>query len=220
MVKGCATAELHDAEEYLDMATSKDFSPNLSGWIHDLARAETHPDAERLLGLGSNLDPHQIVEEETVRFLSELRERFNEFSRIFNSYSEAGVRFAEMKIYSVAQTAADFMLYRNQVKLVVSNAAHGVISLAFAHHARGPFGFDGANPDGGGTKAQELLARIGPFRDVKWTFQGEEVKPEQIAKYYFAEFIRATREKKASTGQNQALLEQIKALLGDNGIQL
>lgn len=202
------------------MATSKDFSPNLSGWIHDLARAETHPDAERLLGLGSNLDPHQIVEEETVRFLTELRERFNEFSRVFNSYSEAGARFSEVKLYSVAQTAADFMLYRSQVKLVVSNAAHGVISLVFAQHARGPFGFDGANPENSGSKAQELLAQIGPFRDVKWTFQGEEVKPEQIAKYYFAEFIRATRERKASTGQNQALLEQIKALLGDNGIQL
>lgn len=202
------------------MANSKDFTPNLSGWIHDLARAETHPDAERLLGLGSNLDPHQIVEEETVRFLAELRERFNEFSRVFNSYSEAGARFSEVKLYSVAQTAADFMLYRSQVKLVVSNSAHGVIALSFAQHARGPFGFDGANPDVAPSKAQELLAQIGPFRDVRWTFQGEEVKPEQIAKYYFAEFVRATRERKASTGQNQALLEQIKALLGDNGIQL
>jgi hypothetical protein len=202
------------------MATSKDFSPNLSGWIHDLARAETHPDAERLLGLASNLDPHQIVEEDTVRFLSELRERFNEFARVFNSYSEAGARFSETKIYSVSQTAADFMLYRSQVKLIVSNSAHGVIALAFAQHARGPFGFDGANPDSSGAKAQELLAQIGPFRDVRWTFQGEEVKPEQIAKYYFSEFVRATRERKASTGQNQALLEQIKALLGDNGISL
>jgi hypothetical protein len=202
------------------MAASKEFSPNLSGWIHDLARAETHPDAERLLGLGGNLDPHQIVEEETVRFLSELRERLHEFSRIFNSYSEAGARFSEVKLYSVAQTAADFMLYRSQVKLVVSNSAHGVISIAFASHARGSFGFDGANPESVGGKAQELLAQIGPFRDVKWTFQGEEVKPEQIAKYYFAEFVRATRERKASAGQNQALLEQIKALLGDNGIQL
>lgn len=201
------------------MATSKDFSPNLSGWIHDLARAETHPDAERLLGLASNLDPHQVVEEETVRFLTELRERFAEFARVFNSYSEANARFAEIKLYSVAQTSADFMLYRNQVKLVVSNAAHGVITLAFTQHTRESFGFDGANPESTGAKAQELLAQIGPFRDVKWTFQGEEVKPEQIAKYYFAEFVRATRDRKASTGQNQALLEQIKALLGDKGIQ-
>ena len=123
-----------------------------------------------------------------------------------------------MKLYSVAQTAADFMLYRSQVKLVVSNSAHGVIALSFSSHQRGPFGFDGANPESVGGKTQELLAQIGPFRDVKWTFQGEEVRPEQIAKYYFAEFVRATRERRASTTQNQALLDQIKALLGDNGI--
>jgi hypothetical protein len=198
----------------------KEFSPNSTGWIHDLARAETHPDAERLLGLGSSLDPHQIVEEDTIRFLTELRERFAEYARLFNSYSEAGARFQDIKVYSVAQSAADFMLYRSQVKLVVSNSAHGVISLAFAQHQRGPFGFDGANPDSAGAKSQDLLAQIGPFRDVKWTFQGEEIVPEQVSKYYFSEFVRATRERKASTGQNQALLDQIKALLSDKGIQL
>lgn len=200
----------------------KEFTSQQTGWIHDLARAETHPDAERLLGLGSSLDPHQQVEEESIRFLTELRERFTEYSRLFNSYSEAGSRFQDIKIYSVAQSAADFMLFRAQVKLVVSNSAHGVISLAFTQHARGSFGFDGANPESAvnASRAQEILAQIGPFRDVKWTYQGTEVKPEQIAKYYFSEFVRATRERKVSTGQNQALLEQIKALLNDQGIQL
>jgi len=204
------------------MSTMKEFASQQTGWIHDLARAETHPDAERLLGLGSSLDPHQQVEEESIRFLSELRERFTEYSRLFNSYSEAGARFQDIKIYSVAQTAADFMLYRAQVKLVVSNSAHGVIALAFTQHARGPFGFDGANPDSltNSSRSQKILAQLGPFRDVKLTFPGTQVKPEQIAKYYFSEFIRATRERKVSTGQNQALLEQIKALLNDQGIQL
>lgn len=201
------------------MSTIKDFSTSPTGWIHDLARAEGHPDAERLLGLGSSLDPHQLVEEDTVRFLSEIRERFTEYCRLFNSYSEAGARFQEVKVYAVAQTAADFMLYRSQIKLVVSNTAHGVISIAYAQHARTAFNFDGANPESS-ARSQEMLAQIGPFRDVKWTFQGEEIKPEQIAKFYFSEFIRATREKKASTGQNQALLDQIKALLNDKGIQI
>jgi hypothetical protein len=201
------------------MSSMKDSAPGSTGWLHDLARAESHPDAERLLGLGSSLDPHQVVEEDTVRFLSELRERFAEYARLFNSYSEGGARFQDVKVYSVAQSAADFMLYRSQIKLVVSNSAHGVISLSFAQHARAAFGFDGANPEAA-VRSQEMLAQIGPFRDVKWTFQGEEVKPEQIAKYYFAEFVRATRERKASTGQNQALLDQIKALLNDKGIQI
>ncbi len=202
------------------MANHKDFSPNAAGWVHDLARAETHPDAERLLGLGSNLDPHQIVEEDTVRFLSELRERFGEYARLFNSYSEGSARFQEVKLYAIAQTPADFMLYRSQIKLVVTNSAHGVIALSFASHARTSSGFDGSNPESASPRPQELLAQVGPFRDVKWTFQGEEIRPEQVAKFYFAEFVRSTREKKASGGQNQALLDQIKALLNDKGLQL
>jgi hypothetical protein len=203
----------------LPMSSMKDYNTSSTGWIHDLARAEGHPDAERLLGLGSGLDPHQLVEEDTVRFLSEIRERFTEYCRLFNSYAEAGARFQEIKVYAVAQTPADFMLYRSQVKLVVSNSAHGVISIAYAQHARATFQFDGASPEAM-NRSQELLAQVGPFRDVKWTFHGEDVQPEQVAKFYFSEFVRATREKKASPGQNQALLDQIKALLNDKGIQI
>lgn len=205
------------------MATTKDFSPNQTGWIHDLARAEVHPEAERLLGLGGSLNPHQLVEESTVGFLMELKDHFNESSRIFNSYSEAGARFQEAKLYSVANTAADFMVYRNQIKLVVTNAAHGIITLAFAQHARSPFGFDGQNPDAANQPplpSQELIAQVGPFRNVKWTFQGEEVTPSQVAKFYFAEFIRATRERKTTHAGNQVLLEQIKALLQEKGIDV
>ncbi len=202
------------------MATSKDYSsPTHTAWIHDLARAESHPDAERVLGLGSALDPHQLVEESTIQFLQELRERFNEYARVFNSYSEASARFPELKIYSVAQTPADFMIFRNQVKLVIANSAHGVIQIAFAQHNRSMANFDGANPASvQGPQPQELLAQVGPFRDVKWTYQGEKVTPEQIAKFYFAEFVRSTRSAKTTPTKNQLLIEQIKALLQEKGV--
>ena len=202
------------------MASSKDLASQNTGWIHDLARAEVHPEAERLLGLGGGLDPHQLVEESTVQFLMELREKFTEFARVFNSYSEQGGRYQEAKIFSVAQTPADFMIFRNQVKLVVSNSAHGVVSISFANHSRSPYQFDGHNPDAGLPVVQEILASVGPFRDIQWLFQGQEVDPDKVAKFYFAEFIRATREKKASQGQNQQLLEQIRSLLQEKGIDL
>ncbi len=205
------------------MSQIKDTSLQNTAWIHDLARAEVHPEAERLLGLGIGHDPHQVVEESTIQFLQELRERFTEYSRLFNSYAEGGARYQETKIYSVAQTSADFMVYRNQVKLVVSNTAHGVISIQFTQHQRSPFQFDGSNPENAnssGTSAQEILAQVGPFRDVKWTFQGEKVLADQLAKFYFIEFVRVTREKRTQKGQNQALLDQIKQLLTEKGIDL
>jgi hypothetical protein len=202
------------------MAQFKDVLPGNQGWIHELARAETHPDAERLLQLGRSFDPQQLVEESTIDFLTELRDRFNEFARIFNAYSEGNGKFQEIKIYNVAQTAADFMVFRNQVKLVFSNSAHGVIQAVFAQHTRGTLSVDSLQPALTPGEPQDLIAQVGPFRDVRWTFQGERVVPEQIAKFYFSEFARMTRDDKKLKSGNQALLEQIKALLQEKGLDL
>jgi hypothetical protein len=207
------------------MGQFKDTSLLSQGWIHELARGEISPDADQILQMGGSFNPQQLVEESTIEFLSELRERFNEYARLFNSFSESGSRFQEIKIYSVAQTAADFMIFRNQVKLMISNTAHGIIQIGFAQHTRASVTVDGQGAVGGGISAisqpQELLAQVGPFRDVFWTFQGEKVNPEQVSKFYFAEFARATRDaKKSSKAGNQLLLDQIKALLQEKGLDL
>ena len=41
------------------MARFTDILPSQQSWIHDLAKAEIHPDAERLLQLGKDSDPQQ-----------------------------------------------------------------------------------------------------------------------------------------------------------------
>lgn len=207
------------------MAQYKDVLPSQQGWIHELARAEIHPEADQLLQLSKGHDPQQKVEESTIDFLTELREQFNEHARVFNVYSEGGARFQEIKIYSLAQMAADFMVFRNQIKLVVSNAAHGVIQLSFSQHVRGTLAVDGQVQQSSPTsevngRSWDLIAQVGPFRDVHWTFQGEKVTAEQVAKFFFMEFARATREMRRSRAGNQVLLDQIKALLQEKGLEL
>jgi len=206
------------------MAQFKDLLPSQNAWIHDLAKAEIHPDAERLLQLGKDSDPHQRVEESTIDFLTQLRDLFQDHARAFNAFAEAGKRFQEVKIYNIAQSAADFMLFRNQVKLMVSNPAHGVIQVCFAQHTRGVLSVDGVQPTSmapaSGGQMQDLVAQIGPFRDVHWTFQGEKVTAEQVAKFYFMEFVRATRDNRRSKSGNQQLLEQIRTLLQEKGMDL
>lgn len=211
------------------MGRFQDVLPAQNGWIHELARAEVHPDAEKLLQLGRSFDPHQMVEESAIDFLTDLREGFNEYARLFNSYSEAGVKFQDVKVYAIAQTAADFMLFRNQIKLVFSNSAHGLIQISFNQHNRGGMAVDGqgqpltanSSPSlSGAGAAHELIAQVGPFRDVFWTYQGEKVTPEQISKFYFVEFTKLTRDVKRSRVGNQVLLDQIKALLQEKGLDL
>lgn len=209
------------------MGRLKDIIPSQQGWLHELAKAEIHPEAEKLLQLGKSFDPQQLVEESTIDFLTELKEQFNEFTKIFNSYSENGTKFAEIKVYSIAQAAADFMLFRHQIKLIFSNSNHGAIHIGFAQHVRGNIAIDGQSPSSTDLSksqphlsSQELLAQVGPFRDVFWTFQGEKVTPEQVSKFYFIEFSKVTRDARKSKGGNQLLLDQIKALLEEKGLNL
>lgn len=209
------------------MGKFKEVLPNEQGWIHELARAEIHPEAEKLLQLGKSFDPQQLVEESTVEFLTQLREYLEEYAKVFNSYSEYGKKFSEVKIYSIAQSPADFMVFRNQVKLVVTNTDHGVIQLTFAHHIQNSLSVNGygqhTHQDEGSSMMgapQELIAQLGPFRDVYWTYQGEKVQPEQVAKFYFSEFIRATRQSGSSKVSQELLLEQIKDFLQEKGLDL
>jgi hypothetical protein len=177
--------------------------------------------------LGHSYDPQQLVEESAVHFLSELREVVSDFARMFNSYSEAGSKFQEVKIYGVAQSATDFMLYRNQVKLIFSNPTQGLIQISFSHHQRGTLAINGQDHSGDElsransvSTAQEIMAQIGPFRDVYWTYQGEKVTPLQVGKFHFVEFVRLSREKSRLKRGNQILIDQIKALLEQKGLDL
>src|SRR3954463_2719274 len=85
--------------------------PGQLGWIHDLAKAEIHPEAERLLQIARSYEPQQLIEESTIDFLAALREQFTEAARLFNVHSDGGARYQEIKVYNIAQSAADFMVF-------------------------------------------------------------------------------------------------------------
>lgn len=208
------------------MAQFHDAPASPQNWIHELARAETHPNADPM-SIGAGLDPQQLIEESTIEFLTLVRDSIQEYIKVFNGYSEGGARFQETKVYSLTSGASDFMLYRNQIKLLFCNTAHGVIQISFAKHFRSGAtvtaqtaqmnDLQGQSQLG---NAQELRARIGAFHDVTWTFEGEKVGTDQVAKYFFTEFVRVTRDYRRSNAKNQVLLDQIKGLLHDRGFDL
>jgi hypothetical protein len=186
------------------------------GWIHELARAESSPEAEALYNLNQSSAPQQAIEESTVDFLTDLRAYFQEYVRLFNSLSNAGQKFSEIKIFNLTQGAADFMLYRNGIKLIVANTTHGVIQVAYDKHV-----VAGASPEHGLIpQAEELLAQLGAFGAVHWSYRSEKIESDQVAKHFFAEFTRVTREPKKVKPSQKVLLEQIKALLQEQGLDL
>ncbi|MBC7396335.1 MAG: hypothetical protein H7333_02735 [Bdellovibrionales bacterium] len=187
-----------------------------NGWIHEIARAEASPEAEALYQINRSSGPAQAIEESTVDFVTDLRGYFQEFVRIFNSLSDAGKKFSEIKIFNLTQGAADFMLYRNGIKLIIANTTQGVIQLAYDRHAIS----GGPASDLQVPQAEEILAQLGAFGSVHWMYRSEKVESEQVAKHFFAEFTRITREMKKIKPNQKVLLEQIKALLQEQGMSL
>ena len=187
-----------------------------NGWIHELARAEASPEADALYQINRVSAPAQAIEESTVDFLTDLRAFFQEYVRLLNSLSEAGKKFSEVKIFNLTQGAADFMLYRNGIKLIVANTTQGVIQLSYDKHViAGTHSAEFSVP-----QAEEILAQLGAFGAVHWMYRSERVESEQVSKHFFAEFIRMTREQRKTRPNQKVLLEQIKALLQEQGMSL
>ena len=69
-------------------------------------------------------------------------------------------------------------------------------------------------------QSEELLAQLGAFGTVYWTYRSEKVQSDQVAKHFFGEFTRITREQKKIKPNQKVLLEQIKALLQEQGLGL
>jgi hypothetical protein len=188
-----------------------------TGWIHDLTRVEISPEAEALYQLNRSAAPEQAIEESTVDYLTDLRAYFQEYVRAFNSFSDAGKKFSEIKIFNLTQGAADFMLYRNGIKLIIANTAHGVIQFSYDQHANASVStkVDFLIP-----QPEEILAQMGAFGAIRWTYRSESVESDQVAKHFFSEFVRTSREQKKVKPNQKVLLEQIKALLQEQGLSL
>ena len=198
------------------MAISRNILPSEMDWVHELAKNELNPEAANIFNTVNQFDPKQVIEESTIEFLEELRDLFSVFAKAFNGYSEGNSKFSDIKTYGITNTPADFMLFRNNVKLVFANTAHGIINATFTQHTREDLAID---PSKAQRQSQDIIAQIGPFMDVTWTYQGEKVNPLRLVKYYTVEFVKASRTAR-KTSTNQLLLKQIKALLQDQGIDL
>jgi len=195
--------------------------PESRDWLHELARSEINGDVRQALDIENN-SLEDLIEEKTISFISSLRQSLAEYTKVFNAYSEGSKHFAEVKIYRVADTAVDFMLYRNQIKLLFSMPRSGLVRISFVQHHRSAMAVNEKiselkKPD---EKSYDICAEVGPFREVYFHYQGHRIVPQQVSRFYFAEFVKSTRHKSSSSVDRDVLLNQIKSLLQEKGLDL
>lgn len=151
-------------------------------WIKDLVRAEEQMEESGMVEVTTGFEPEKHLFNETLLFLISLKREFVDTTTAFNQMKSSPI--GRVKVYSISQTQADFMLFRNGFKLIFSMKQPGTISMKFHRSS-------GINPAFQGSQSDEefLMAKWGPFGDLVWSYNNQPIKVDYLVKYYTTRFI-------------------------------
>lgn len=161
------------------------------GWIRELVRAEETMEDVGVVELGSRVDTERLLVTEGLSFLQSLKNDFVEAASAFNEMKSSPL--GRIKIYGIAKTHADFMLFRNGFKMIFSLKGPGQVSIRF--NFIGPNYIPSQIPSAqqANTPMMEehvLEAKVGPFEDIQWCFQNQPIKMAQVVRYHLSLFVR------------------------------
>ncbi len=160
-------------------------------WIENLAMDEINMEESGVVNFSEHLDPMHLLETSSVEFMEQLKEKFEIFVEKFNELrSHQSDKSKTIKMFKISNTVNDFMLFRNSLKLVVARRAPDVISIGFLSNSGGLFAARLNFENDSRTKIHEIKATVGPFNDIKWKFQGENIDVSSLSRHYLTEFIK------------------------------
>lgn len=154
-------------------------------WLEKLAKDELRVESSGEFDLYGSFDQISILKEQTPHFLRELRLITQEMANTFNAFR--GEKNS-IKVFQITGTEADFMIFRNSLKLVFSMKKPGEIAINFITVRNGIL-----EENSGKEKSKEgdiLKATIGPFNEAHWYFRDHHVDPRSLMKFYFTEFVK------------------------------
>lgn len=173
------------------METNLDQAPDRIGWIRELVRSEEQMEESGIIDMGTGLGDHQNLMQDSLTYLQQLKSAFIEAASAFNELKASPL--GRVKIYGIAKTHADFMLFRNGFKMIFSLKEPGQISIRF--NFIGPNYTPSQVPslvNTASTMMEENLieAKMGPFNELLWTYKGERVQMASVVKYHLTLFIK------------------------------
>ncbi len=160
-------------------------------WIKELVKAEQQMEESGLVDMSFGFDVDKILINETIQFLLELKTEFVDASSSFNELKPSAL--GRIKIYGIAKTHADFMLFRNGFKMIFSLKAPGQISIRFNFIGTNYIPTPGAENAAAASNVMDehiVEAKWGAFGEIAWTYQNQPVKLEYMVRHYLTLFIK------------------------------
>lgn len=157
-------------------------------WIQELIRNEQQMENSGLVDFSPVINKDNLILSSSIEFLKELKTDFINNADIFNQLK--GSTNGLIKVYGIAKTHADFMLFRNGYKLVFNMLNPGKIQITF-HHLSSPFlnahpatETNSAIPNG------TIDAAWGAFNEVRWVSDKKPVSNSHLVKFYLRTFVQ------------------------------
>lgn len=175
------------------------FEKSLS-WLEELAKAEISMEQTGKIDAFGHWDEEKILKDHSIDFLNQLRTIFQNYASHFNELRRDSR--STIKIYGISGTEADFLVFRNSVKLLVTYSKPGQLEISFhtlsgglytpTHRKVGstrnkipppPSEIEGAVGD-------LIHIELGPFNEAYWTFQGIPIAAPALVRFYLTEFVK------------------------------
>lgn len=158
-------------------------------WIRELVSADEQIEKSVMIDMNLGLDTQRILVNETIAYLLRLKTDFAEAAGNFNELKPSAL--GRIKVYGIAKTHADFMLFRNGYKMIFAIKNSGLISIRF--HYVGNMAIPQPQQKENVTIVmdEELIeAKWGAFEEVLWTYKGMNFKSEYLVRHYLTTFIK------------------------------
>lgn len=160
-------------------------------WIKELVKAEQQMEESGMVDMSFGYDPERGLVHDSIQFLLNLKTEFVDASSSFNELKPSAL--GRIKIYGIAKTHADFMLFRNGFKMIFSLKSPGTISIRFNFIGTNFIPTNGMEQTQNATNIMDehlIEAKWGPFSEIIWTYQNQPLKMEYLVRHYLSLFIK------------------------------
>ncbi len=155
-------------------------------WIRELVTAEQQMEESGLVDMEAGFDAHRRLEENTLEFLTDLKAAFVEAAAAFNQLK--GSTVGNIRLYGIAKTKGDFMLFRNGYKLIFSLRQPGLVTVA--HASAATHFVPGSTKGDEGGERDLLHAAWGAFGQLVWTYNDHPIQLDYLVRYYMSRFVK------------------------------
>ena len=175
---------------FIMIETTITYQPLNYAWIEGLALDEINMDESGIVNINGHLNPELLLEESSIAFMNDLRDRFEAYTAKFNEQRSRNNSSATIKLFKISNTVNDFMLFRNSLRLIFARKSFDVISIGFLANGKDIYGARlSFNDQFGSANIHEIRAHIGPFNKITWRFNNEVVDVDALVRHYLTEFI-------------------------------